>query len=90
MRTSRKGLVTKIRVLKQEPTMLIRFSLVADDETVNCIVANELVVHKILMMPESSVFVNVFGHFNKRKQFVVNELGYQTAVKNVEYFRKRA
>ena len=90
MRTSKKGLVTKIRVLKQAPNMLIRFSLVADDKTYNCIVANELVVQKILMMPENCIFIKVDGYINKKKQLVVTNLRYQTAAKNIDYFKKRA
>ena len=90
MRTSKKGLVSKIRVLKSAPNMLIRFSLIADDKTYNCLVANELVVQRILMMPENAIFIKVNGYFNKKKQFVVTELCYQTAAKNIDYYRKRA
>ena len=90
MRTSKKGLVTKIRVLKQAPNMLIRFSLVADDTTYNCVVANELVVQRILMMPENCIFIKADGYFNKKKQFVVTNLCYQTTARNSDYFRKRA
>lgn len=90
MRTSKKGLVTKIRVLKQAPNMLIRFSLLSDTTTYNCIVANELVVQRILMMPEDCIFIKADGYFNKKKQFVVTNLCYQTAARNSDYFRKRA
>ena len=90
MRTFKKGLVSKIKVLKPAPNMLIRFSLISDDTTYNCLVANELVAKRILMMPENAVFIKVNGYFNKKKQLIVTELCYQTVARNIDYYRKRA
>lgn len=91
MRASKKGIVSKIKVIKFEPKMLVRFSLVVDDESLNCIVVNPELVHKILMMPEGLENVSVFGHYNKRKQLVVDKLATQyNASPNYYDYRKRA
>ena len=46
--------------------MLVRFSLITQDETINCIVSkHELAANMLLMLPEQTELA-VYGHMNKK------------------------
>lgn len=74
MKTSAKGIITKIRVLKLTPTLLVRFTIESNDINYNCIVARIDLANKVLMLPEGTVSVAAFGHFNNKKQLVIEKL----------------
>ncbi len=50
MKSNYVGTVEKIRMLSMYPDLLVRFSLVAYDETINCIVSKREFANKILMI----------------------------------------
>ncbi|WP_142429371.1 hypothetical protein [Enterococcus faecalis] len=67
------GVVEKIRMLSMYPKMLVRFSLVTQDETINCIVSKHELSNMLLMLPEKSELA-VYGHLNKRNQLVIDKM----------------
>lgn len=67
------GYLTKIRLLKKKP-LLVRFTLVAAGENINCVVAREILANQVLMMPDDKYSVNVGGYFNNKKQLVIRYL----------------
>ncbi|MCC4084473.1 hypothetical protein [Enterococcus faecalis] len=73
MKTNYVGVVEKIRMLSMYPKMLVRFSLVTQDETINCIVSKYELSNMLLMLPEKSELA-VYGHFNKRNQLVIDKM----------------
>lgn len=64
------GLLDKIRVIKSSPLM-VRFSLVTINETINCVVVNSDLTIAIMMLVDGIYKVAVEGHYNKRKQLIV-------------------
>lgn len=92
MKTSTKGIISKIRVLKLAPQTLVRFTLEGEHETYNCIASRKNIVDQVLMLPEGTKNISVYGHINKRNQLVIEKLaGNPFAISNeFEYFRKRA
>lgn len=73
MKSNYVGTVEKIRMLSMYPHLLVRFSLVAYDETINCIVSKREFANKILMISEGTELA-IFGHRNKRNQFVIEKM----------------
>ena len=73
MKTNYVGVVEKIRMLSMYPKMLVRFSLVTQDETINCIVSKCELANMLLMLPEKSELA-VYGHLNKRNQLVIDKM----------------
>ncbi|MGM0012413.1 hypothetical protein IGL81_001297 [Enterococcus sp. DIV1318a] len=73
MKTNYVGVVEKIRMLSMYPKMLVRFSLLTQDETINCIVSKPELANTLLMLPEHSELA-VYGHLNKRNQLVINKM----------------
>ncbi|MDN3100718.1 hypothetical protein P0E61_10210 [Enterococcus faecalis] len=73
MKTNYVGVVEKIRMLSMYPKMLVRFSLVTQDETINCIVSKYELSNMLLMLPEQSELA-VYGHLNKRSQLVIDKM----------------
>ncbi|OOL76421.1 hypothetical protein B1P85_16695 [Enterococcus faecalis] len=67
------GTIHKIKVLTTYPEMLVRFSLVTQDETINCIVSKCELANMLLMLPEKSELA-VYGHLNKRNQLVIDKM----------------
>lgn len=67
------GSVDKIRVLKQEPKMLVRFTLAVGEQRISCLCANKQLIDTILCLVDGSEVV-LFGEFNKRNQLVVKRL----------------
>ncbi|HDV0867942.1 TPA: hypothetical protein RHK77_002148 [Enterococcus faecalis] len=67
------GVVEKIRMLSMYPKMLVRFSLVTQAETINCIVSKTELANTLLMLPEQSELA-VYGHLNKQNQLVINKM----------------
>ncbi|MBV6371634.1 hypothetical protein HIU98_11285 [Enterococcus casseliflavus] len=64
---SKKGFVSKIRILKMDKTPLVRFSL--DNE--NCLIA----AHSLSFLADvdEGMQIVVAGEYNDRKQFVVKK-----------------
>ncbi|HCR3094368.1 hypothetical protein [Enterococcus faecalis] len=73
MKTNYVGVVEKIRMLSMYPKMLVRFSLVTQDETINCIVSKYELANMLLMLSEKSELA-VYGHLNKRNQLVIEKM----------------
>ncbi|EFQ16389.1 hypothetical protein ACPTJA_02075 [Enterococcus faecalis] len=73
MKTNYVGVVEKIRMLSMYPKMLVRFSLVTQDETINCIVSKHELANMLLMLPEQTELA-VYGHSNKRNQLVIEKM----------------
>lgn len=73
MKTNYVGVVEKIRMLSMYPKMLVRFSLVTQDDAINCIVFKRELANTLLMLPEQSELA-VYGHLNKRNQLVVDKM----------------
>lgn len=73
MKTNYVRVVEKIRMLSMYPKMLVRFSLVTHNETVNCIVSKQELANLLLMTVEGTELA-VFGHQNKRKQLVIDKI----------------
>jgi len=88
MKVSKKGIVSKIKVLKLMPSVLLRFTLECDEGMINCLVSRKNIVDQVLMMPERTEVVFVLGHINKRGQLVIEKL-VQTNLSQWDY-RKRA
>ena len=65
MKTNYVGVVKKIRMLSMYPKMLVRFSLITQDETINCIVSKHELANMLLMLPEQTELA-VYGHMNKK------------------------
>lgn len=76
------GVVDKIRVLTSFPDMLVRFTLHTSKGDINCLVANKQIANKMLFLDENKYQVSTFGHYNNRKQFVVQKL----AIRNPDSF----
>ena len=72
MKTNYVGVVEKIRMLSMYPKMLVRFSLVTHNETVNCIVSKQELANLLLTVEGTELAV--FGHQNKRKQLVIDKI----------------
>lgn len=66
------GKISKIRYIAQFPKELVRFTLIHKNNHTNCIAHGEI-ARRIMMTPEQSV-ISTHGHYNKRKQFVVDKL----------------
>ncbi|MEX1505523.1 hypothetical protein [Enterococcus sp. C56] len=73
MKSNYVGTVEKIRVLKMYPNLLVRFSLVTHDETINCIVSKKIIAHKLLMISDGTELA-VYGHESKKRQLVIDKL----------------
>lgn len=67
------GLLTKIRLIKEKP-LLVRFTLITETDSINCLVADERISKQILMLPDGKWTVVVKGHFNRKDQLVIREL----------------
>lgn len=87
MKVSTKGTVRKIRVLPNSLNTLVRLTLETNRETFNCIAARKEIVDKILILPEETKDVSVFGHMNKKNQLVIEKLACQN---NISYYGKGA
>lgn len=65
------GLLEKIRVVKDAPLM-VRFTLTTIHKSYSCIVVKPELTTVILMLREGKYNIAAEGHFNQRKQFVVD------------------
>ncbi|WP_375180239.1 hypothetical protein [Enterococcus rotai] len=76
------GVVDKIRVIKSFPDMLVRFTLRTPSANINCLVSKKELANLILFLDDGKFEVATFGHYNNRKQFVIEKF----AVKNPDSF----
>lgn len=67
------GLLTKIRVIKEKP-LFVRCTLVTETDSINCLIAREMLSRQIMMLPDDKYTVAVKGHFNKKDQLVIRDL----------------
>lgn len=73
MRTNPTGTIGKIRLIKSYPTMLVRFSLITDDGSLNCIAHGEI-AQQLMYMEDDKYSIASFGHYNRRKQFIIEKM----------------
>ena len=78
------GIVDKIKLVTSFPDMLVRFSLVVGDETVNCICGDTSICNSLLFLEDGKTDVALFGIYNSRKQLVVKKM----FIKNPTSFEK--
>ncbi|PZL71697.1 hypothetical protein CI088_11895 [Enterococcus plantarum] len=76
------GIVDKIRVIKSFPDMLVRFTLHTPSADINCLVGRKELANLILFLEDGKFELATFGHYNNRKQFVIEKF----AVKNPDSF----
>lgn len=67
------GVVDKIRVIKMFPATMVRFTLHASSGEVNCLISKKELANLILFLDENKYEVSIHGHYNRRKQFVVEK-----------------
>jgi len=67
------GVVTKIRVIKSVPNMLVRFTLKTSTANINCLVHNKDLANLILFLDEDKFELATFGHYNSRNQFIIEK-----------------
>lgn len=67
------GIVTKIRVIKSFPNMLVRFTLRTNTANINCLVHNKDFANLILFLDEDKFELATFGHCNNRNQFIIEK-----------------
>ncbi|HAQ6747763.1 TPA: hypothetical protein IX449_002564 [Enterococcus faecium] len=77
------GLLDKIRVIKTQP-LLVRFTLQTIHESINCVVADIEIIDKLLILEEGKYTISVTGHFNKRKQLVIESM----QIRNPDHFTR--
>ena len=73
------GLLDKLGVIKTQP-LLVRFTLRTSHEPINCVVANIEIADKLLILEEGKYTISVTGHFNKRKQLVIESMQLETLI----------
>lgn len=78
------GTIDKIKLVTPFPDMLVRFSLVVGDETVNCICGDTSICNSLLFLEDGKTEVALFGIYNSRKQLVVKKM----FIKNPTSFEK--
>ncbi|MDR2277954.1 hypothetical protein [Vagococcus fluvialis] len=78
------GTVDKIKLVTSFPDMLVRFSLVVGDETINCICGDNSICNSLLFLEDGKTEVALFGIYNNRKQLVVKKM----FIKNPTSFEK--
>ena len=78
------GIVDKIKLVTSFPVMLVRFSLVVGDETVNCICGDTSIFNSLLFFDDGNTEVALFGVYNNRIQLVVKKM----FIKNPTSFEK--
>lgn len=67
------GVVDKIRVIKSFPDMLVRFTLRTSSADINCLVSKKELANLILFLDDGKFEVATFGHYNNRKQLVIEK-----------------
>ncbi|MBL1228110.1 hypothetical protein IW492_02545 [Enterococcus sp. BWB1-3] len=67
------GTADKIRLVSAFPDMLVRFTLHAKNEDINCLVAKKDLANLIMFLEDNTFELSVFGHYNSRKQLVVEK-----------------
>lgn len=67
------GVVDKIRVIKSFPDMLVRFTLHTSSADINCLVSKKELANLILFLDDGKFELATYGHYNSRKQFIVEK-----------------
>ena len=78
------GTVNKIKLVTSFPDMLVRFSLVVNDDSINCICGDTSICNSLLFLEDGKTEVALFGVYNSRKQLVVKKM----FIKNPTSFEK--
>lgn len=68
------GIVDKIKLVTSFPDMLVRFSLVVDRDSINCICGDNSICNSLLFLEDGKTEVALFGIYNSRKQLVVKKM----------------
>lgn len=68
---SLKGTISStVKVISFTP-YLVRFELKTDEQSYNCLVAKD--AFNFVYLAEENAPISIFGHFNKRKQLIVDK-----------------
>lgn len=67
------GTADKIRLVSSFPDMLVRFTLHTRNEDINCLIAKRELANLILFLENNVFELSVFGHFNSRKQLIIEK-----------------
>lgn len=74
MKTNQIGIVDKIRVIKTFPDMLVRFTLIASNERINCIVTKKELAQQLLFLENGQTEIACFGHVSKTDKLVIDKM----------------
>ncbi|MGX6993927.1 hypothetical protein CBF34_06990 [Vagococcus penaei] len=85
MKNNLTGVVDKIKLLSSFPDMLVRFTILTNNETINCITSDRKIGNQLLFLEDGRSQVAIFGHYNSRKQLVVEKL----ALRNPTSFERK-
>lgn len=78
------GVVDKIRVIRVFPDMLVRFTLHTSSDDINCLVCKKGLANLLLFLDDGKFELAIFGHYNRRKQFIVEKF----TVRNPDNFAR--
>lgn len=68
------GIVDKIKLISAFPDMLVRFTLMTHNETINCLASDRQLANKLLFLENGKTEIALFGHANRRGQLVVEKM----------------
>lgn len=67
------GIADKIRLVSAFPNMLVRLTLHTTRGDLNCLIAKHELANLIMFLENNTFELSVFGHFNTRKQFIIEK-----------------
>lgn len=74
------GTISKIKVLKYDQrNILVRFSILSNDTTINCLVSDKQLADKIMTFRDNDISICGHGYFNNRKQFILKKMFIQNS-----------
>ncbi|WP_076647350.1 hypothetical protein [Latilactobacillus sakei] len=82
---SLKGTINStVKVISFTP-YLVRFELKTDDQSYNCLVAKD--AFNFVYLAEENAPISIFGHFNKRKQLIVDKYHVKNVIQKLSVVR---
>lgn len=82
---SLKGTINStVKVISFTP-YLVRFELKTDEQSYNCLVAKD--AFNFVYLVEENAPISIFGHFNKRKQLIVDKYHVKNVIQKLSVVR---
>ncbi|WCZ54976.1 hypothetical protein [Latilactobacillus phage TMW 1.1365 P1] len=82
---SLKGTINStVKVISFTP-YLVRFELKTDEQSYNCLVAKD--AFNFVYLAEENAPISIFGHFNKRKQLIVDKYHVKNVIQKLSVVR---